>query len=82
MPALILSESNLATKQAVHIHYHKVQNTEVIYITLNYTSCSQALTKSKKKLWTHNIAESVTNGHVFCARCLTKSLSTGLDSNP
>lgn len=45
-------------KWAVQIHCHKVQNTEVIYITLNHTSCSQALTKKKKKKWTHNIAES------------------------
>lgn len=50
MPALILSVPNLATKWAVHVHCHKVQNTEVIYITLNdHISCSQALTTKAKK---------------------------------
>lgn len=48
MPAPILSVPNLAMKSAVHGHCHEVQNTEVIYSTLNdYSSCSKALMSTK-----------------------------------
>lgn len=68
MPALILSVPNLATKWAVHVHCHKVQNTEVIYITLNdHTSCSQALTtKAKKNEHTTLLIQSYKGSCILC----------------
>lgn len=72
MPASILSVPNLAMKSAVHSHCHKVQNTEVIYSTLNdYSSCSKALmsTKALRKMNTKDCQVRVTKGPVFCVRC-------------